>query len=64
MEYGKVSLKDAANEMVMKRLGALGGDGGLIALDKDGNFTMPFNTEGMYRGTVTADGKITVEIYK
>lgn len=63
MEFGKMSLKDAANEMVMKRLGALGGDGGLIALDKDGNFTMPFNTEGMYRGWKKA-GKSEVLIYK
>jgi len=36
----------------------------LIALDKKGQVAMPFNTEGMYRGTVTEDGKITVEIYK
>jgi beta-aspartyl-peptidase (threonine type) len=63
MEFGKMSLKDAANEMVMKRLGALGGDGGLIALDKDGNFSMPFNTEGMYRGWKKA-GKSEVLIYK
>lgn len=63
MEFGKMNLKDAANEMVMKRLGALGGDGGLIALDKDGNFTMPFNTEGMYRGWKKA-GKSEVLIYK
>ena len=42
----------------------LGGDGGLIALDKNGNVAMPFNTEGMYRGTVTEDGKIEVLIYK
>ncbi|MGZ5247465.1 MAG: isoaspartyl peptidase/L-asparaginase family protein [Flavitalea sp.] len=63
MEFGKMSLKDASNEMVMKRLGALGGDGGLIALDKDGNFSMPFNTEGMYRGWKKA-GKSEVLIYK
>jgi len=36
----------------------------MIAIDKNGEVAMPFNTEGMYRGTVTADGKITVEIYK
>ena len=42
----------------------LGGTGGLIALDREGNFAMPFNTSGMYRGTVDADGKIMVEIYR
>ena len=37
MEFGKMPLKKAADEMVMKRLPALGGDGGLVAVDKDGN---------------------------
>jgi len=35
-----------------------------IALDRNGHVTMPFNTAGMYRGTVTAEGKIEVLIYK
>lgn len=64
MEYKGLSVKDAANELIMKKVPALGGDGGLIALDKDGNVAMPFNTAGMYRGTVTSDGKIEVLIYK
>jgi len=63
MKYGKASLKDASQQ-VIDRIGQMGGDGGLIALDKKGQVAMPFNTEGMYRGTVTEDGKITVEIYK
>ena len=41
----------------------LGGDGGVIALDADGNFAMPFNTEGMYRGWVDKDGKIHISIF-
>ncbi|MFZ9028999.1 MAG: isoaspartyl peptidase/L-asparaginase [Crocinitomicaceae bacterium] len=41
----------------------MGGKGGLISLDKDGNVAMPFNTAGMYRGYVTSDGKIHVYIY-
>lgn len=48
----------------MKRVPELGGDGGLIALDKNGNFTMPFNTAGMYRGYIKSDGKPVVKIYK
>ncbi len=63
MEFGKWKLKDAAHEMVMKRLPALGGDGGLIAVDKDGNIAMPFCTEGMYRGFIKNDGKGVVKIY-
>ncbi|WP_157274108.1 isoaspartyl peptidase/L-asparaginase family protein [Pedobacter sp. BAL39] len=63
MEYKKVSLAVAA-KAVLEKVGKMGGDGGLIALDRRGNVTMPFNTEGMYRGTVTADGKIEVLIYK
>ena len=64
IEYKKLSLKDAAEEVVLKKVPALGGDGGLIALDKNGFVSMPFNTAGMYRGTVTKDGRIEVFIYK
>lgn len=64
MEFGKIKLKDAADEMVMRRLPALGGDGGLIAVDKDGNIAMPFCTEGMYRGYIKNTGERTVKIYK
>ena len=64
MEYGKIPLKKAADEMVLNQLPALGGDGGLIAVDKDGNIAMPFCTEGMYRGYVRAGEKKVVKIYK
>jgi beta-aspartyl-peptidase (threonine type) len=64
MEYGKTALKQAADEMVMKQLPALGGDGGLIAVDKDGNIAMPFCTEGMYRGFVKEGEAKVVRIYK
>ncbi|MBL7757000.1 MAG: isoaspartyl peptidase/L-asparaginase, partial [Chitinophagaceae bacterium] len=46
------------------RLPALGGDGGLIAVDKNGNISLPFCTEGMYRGFVKEGEKRTVAIYK
>jgi beta-aspartyl-peptidase (threonine type) len=64
MEYKGVSLKEAADTVVMKKVLQLGGDGGVIAIDKDGNIAMPFNTAGMYRGYVDADGKTVVEIFK
>jgi len=64
MEYKGLSVKDAAEEVVMKKLVERGGEGGLIALDRNGNIAMPFNSEGMYRGYVKADGKSEVMIYK
>lgn len=64
MEFGKMTLNDAATEMIMKRLPALGGDGGLIAVDKSGNIALPFCTPGMYRGYIKSDGKMDVKIYK
>ena len=63
MEYKGLSVAEAS-KIALDKVGKMGGDGGLIALDKKGNMTMPFNTEGMYRGAITADGKIEVSIYK
>lgn len=62
-EYQNKDVKTATQE-VMLEIEKLGGDGGMIALDKNGNLAMTFNTEGMYRGTVTEDGEINIEIYK
>lgn len=64
MEYKGFSVKKAAEEVVMKKLVERGGEGGVIALDRKGNFAMPFNSEGMYRGYIKADGSLKVEIYK
>ncbi|HSU86310.1 MAG TPA: isoaspartyl peptidase/L-asparaginase [Chthoniobacterales bacterium] len=63
MEYKKMSVKDAAQAAIDK-VARLGGTGGLIALDRDGNFAMPFNTSGMYRGSIGPNGKVMVEIYR
>lgn len=63
MEYKGLSVQEAG-KAVIEKVGKLGGDGGLIALDKNGNIAMPFNTQGMYRGCVTRDGKIEIYIYK
>lgn len=64
MEYKNYSLKDAADEVIMKKLSKIGGDGGVIAIDKNGNFAMPFNTDGMYRGYYLNDGQPVIKIYK
>ena len=63
MEYQKKDVKTAAQETI-DEIEKMGGDGGLIALDKDGNIAMPFNTAGMYRGAITEKGEIFIEIYK
>lgn len=63
MEYQNKSVVDAAQETI-NEIEKLGGDGGLIALDSHGNVAMPFNTAGMYRGTITEDGTVAIEIYK
>lgn len=64
MEYKNYPVQKAADELIQNKVPALGGDGGLIAVDKDGNIAMPFNTEGMYRGYIKSDGKAVVKIYK
>jgi beta-aspartyl-peptidase (threonine type) len=48
----------------MNKLVKMEGEGGVIAVDSKGNIAMPFNSEGMYRGYIKADGKSEVLIYK
>jgi len=64
MRYKGMSVADAANEVVMHKLVEVKGEGGVIALDAKGNFAMPFNSEGMYRGWIGEDGVPHVAIYK
>ncbi|MEJ7693822.1 isoaspartyl peptidase/L-asparaginase [Daejeonella sp.] len=63
MEYKGMSVAEAS-KTALDKMAKLGGTGGLIALDKKGNMAMPFNTAGMYRGSITFGGKIEVLIYK
>ena len=64
MEYLGESVGDAAETtVVMETLSDAGGTGGVIALDAQGRVAMPFNTEGMYRGTITRSGRVTTMIY-
>lgn len=64
MAYKGMTLQQAADEVVMKKLAELGGEGGIIAIDKDGNIAMPFNTSGMYRGYIDKEGRAVVKIYR
>lgn len=63
MEYQNKDVKTATQEVIAE-IGKMGGDGGLIAMDKNGNIAMEMNTAGMYRGAITDKGEIEVEIYK
>ncbi len=62
-EYKGEPIAQAAKEVVMEVVPKLGGDGGVIALDAQGNISTPFNTEGMFRGWIDRDGKIHIAIF-
>lgn len=64
MLYSGVSLEQSANAVIMEKLVERGGDGGIIAMDPQGNIAAVFNTPGMYRAWVGPDGTVTVEIYQ
>ena len=63
MEYRALPIQRAADMVIHKQLQNLGGDGGVIAIDKFGNMAVSFNSEGMYRAYIGKDGKPVVEIY-
>jgi beta-aspartyl-peptidase (threonine type) len=63
MEYKGLSLKEAAQEVIQKKIPELGGDGGIIAIDKYGNMTMEFNTSGMFRATMNEKGELYIGMY-
>lgn len=64
MRYGGKTLAAAADATIHERMGALGGDGGVVAVDRDGNIAMPFNTTGMYRAWVRSGEVIHTAIFK
>ena len=63
MEYRALPIQNAADMVIKQKLQKLGGDGGIIAIDKFGNIGISFNSEGMYRAYINAEGKPVVEIY-
>ncbi|WP_368620993.1 isoaspartyl peptidase/L-asparaginase family protein [Paraburkholderia sp. BR13444] len=64
MAYRQVSLEQAAHDVVMNRLPKIDGRGGLVAVDVHGNVTLPFNTEGMYRGFARLGEAPVTAIYR
>ena len=63
MEYKNLSLEAACDLVVNKKLKEMGGEGGLIAVDRNGNISLPFNSDGMYRGWMTKNEQ-NASIYK
>jgi L-asparaginase / beta-aspartyl-peptidase len=63
MEYKGYTLLEACEEVVHRRLVEIEGEGGMIAVDKDGNHAMVFNSAGMYRGFRNSDGAEEIAIY-
>jgi L-asparaginase / beta-aspartyl-peptidase len=64
MKYLGETLQTAADQVIMEKLVEMGATGGVVALDRQGNIAMPFNTAGMYRGYVDTAGNLVVEIYR
>lgn len=64
MKYAGKSLEEAADNVVMKQLAEIKGEGGVIAIDQNGNISMPFNSEGMYRGYIKEKGRGKTFIFK
>lgn len=64
MEYKGFTLSEASDFVINDKLVKAGGKGGVICLDRNGNISMPFNSEGMYRGYSGSDGSKGVFIYK
>jgi L-asparaginase / beta-aspartyl-peptidase len=63
MEYGEMTMQAASEEVIMNRLKNAGGEGGIIAVDKDGNIALVFNSPGMYRGSANSRGLHQVAIF-
>ncbi|NNB98714.1 isoaspartyl peptidase/L-asparaginase [Corallococcus exiguus] len=64
VEYQDLPLPEAANYVVNDVLVKAGGEGGVIAMDRQGHVAMPFNSSGMYRGYISEDGTPTVAIFQ
>jgi beta-aspartyl-peptidase (threonine type) len=63
MEYQQKSLKEATTDVIQNKLTKLGGTGGVVALDKNGNMSFEFNTAGMYRASMNDKGDLVIKIY-
>ncbi len=63
MKYKGKTVAAAAEEVILDKLKPVGGEGGVIALDAQGNLTAPYNSGGMFRGSITADGQVRIRLF-
>jgi beta-aspartyl-peptidase (threonine type) len=63
VQFTGVSLAEATRQVIKEQLTAMGGDGGVIAVDPQGNLALTFNTSGMYRASIDAEGRLYVAIF-
>ena len=64
LENHDYDLKKAMSKVIHQKIGGIGGDGGMIGIDKNSNIIMDFNTQGMYRACVNKDGQKQILLYK
>jgi len=64
MKYKELTLKEAAKYAIFNNLNSIKGEGGLIAVDTEGNIEMVFNSEGMYRACISNNQSLITLIYK
>ena len=64
MEYKGLSIQEAAYEVIHNKVAILGGDGGVIGIDHNGEVIMEMNTPGMYRAHMDAKGNLEIKIYQ
>jgi beta-aspartyl-peptidase (threonine type) len=64
VEYLKIPLAQAVDNVLTGKMKQLGGNGGVIAIDPQGEIVLEFNSEGMFRGVATSKGRREVAIYR
>ncbi|MBM4075889.1 MAG: isoaspartyl peptidase/L-asparaginase, partial [Planctomycetes bacterium] len=64
MKYKKVSAQEASRDVINRQLRSVEGEGAAIVLDREGRFATAYNSEGLYRGCITREGKIRVRLYE
>jgi beta-aspartyl-peptidase (threonine type) len=64
VRYGGRTLARAVEDVVLEELPAIGGEGGVIAIDRSGRVQMEFNSEGMFRASRVSGGSAEIGIYR
>jgi beta-aspartyl-peptidase (threonine type) len=64
IKYKKLTPKEALHEVLYNQIGPLGGEGGIILLDKNGDIFWDFNSTGMFRGFKKSNGETKVEMFE